>query len=82
MSKAPPKKRQKLTALAGKYGHPVGSPHEAIKYDQPFKSGLTPVSPGIFLSTEDRDKYEALVRYQRQRFDGRKLPFDFPPMSQ
>jgi len=79
MSQPPPAKRQKLTPLAEKYGHPSTGPPDpsALQRIVPFKSGLTPLDAGPFTTAEERTTFLALENYQRKRFAGDILPNAF-----
>lgn len=66
---SPPSKRLK-TALAEKYGHPVGPHHKVIQGILPLKSGLTPLNPGPFLTFAELQLFKDLHTYQRLRFHG------------
>jgi len=76
----PPVKRQKLTALAEKYGHPTqDAPIPSIFHEiVPYKSGLTPLDPGPFATGEERTTFRALENYQRDRFLGEYGPIPGP----
>jgi hypothetical protein len=68
----PPSKRSK-TALAEKYGHPIGPEHAVIQGYVLLKSGLTPLNPGPFLTIEERDLYHKIASYQRSRLRGEEI---------
>ncbi|TVY81625.1 hypothetical protein LSUE1_G004822 [Lachnellula suecica] len=66
----PPIEKKIKTVLAEKYGHPVGPNHQAIAHQRPLKSGVTPLGQGPFLGALAKKENEALIRYQRTRFEG------------
>ncbi|KAL2074475.1 hypothetical protein VTL71DRAFT_8253 [Oculimacula yallundae] len=63
----PPKnyKLTDLTILAEKYGHPTGPGHEAIVYQFPFKSGITPLPNPPFKT--DQETFDFLEQEIHQR---------------
>lgn len=60
-----------LTELAEKYGHPEGPRHDAISYQFPFKSGLTPQKfPDPNAPEAEYRTFEEIDLYQRKRLRG------------
>jgi len=80
MAQPPLAKRQKLTALAEKYGHPTKDSDILSVFHEiaPYKSGLTPLDPGPFANVEDRTTFRVLEDYQRERFSGEYVPIPSP----
>lgn len=69
----PPSKRPKVdtrpSSLLEKYTHPVTSRHVAIR-NYPNKTALTPLNEGPFYTREEKDEWQALEEYQKNRFEG------------
>lgn len=64
---------QRLSALAQKYGHPVGGHHDVLYGSTELKSGLTPLDYGPFNKVEDADNLHRWELYQRKRFEGKRM---------
>ncbi|KAH7360492.1 hypothetical protein BKA65DRAFT_473640 [Rhexocercosporidium sp. MPI-PUGE-AT-0058] len=58
-----------LTILAEKFGHPIGPLHDAISYQFPFKSGLTPLPDPPFATDEESLDFLGQEAYQRAMID-------------
>lgn len=65
--------RRPKTALAEKYGHPLGQQHGILHGYAPMKSGLTPLDMGPFQTFEEMHFYRAMDYYQRERFRGQQM---------
>src|SRR3954451_1584547 len=74
MAQQPPAKRQKLTALAEKYG---ASPNEDLTKIDPFISGLTPLEVHPLLTAEESLRIRLIEKEQKKMFHGKQ--FRTPP---
>ncbi|KAL5326982.1 hypothetical protein ACEPPN_004671 [Leptodophora sp. 'Broadleaf-Isolate-01'] len=56
-----------FTILAEKYGHPTGPRHDAISYQYPLKSGLTPLPNPPFSTYQESLDFLEQELYQREK---------------